>query len=154
MLERDFNTIVSRSLNNLGGYGFKISDSGQYFNGKVGHSKNPFDGFGRFNNHFVCWESKYLNSPSSFNFNNLQDHQIENLIGFYEGIPEACYSLFLIGVNFGRNDIRAFYWINEDLYNIKKRKENKDNIFKKEFLSLNNFIKIKKGMINLDEILV
>ena len=111
MLERDFNTIVSRSLNNLGGYGFKISDSGQYFNGKVSRSKNPFDGFGRFNNHFVCWESKYLNSPSSFNFNNLQDHQMENLIGFYEGIPEACYSLFLIGVNFGRNDIRVFYWI-------------------------------------------
>lgn len=153
MKEREFNTIVSKSLNNLGGFGFKIADSGQYINGKVSHSKNPCDGIGFFNKHFICWESKYLNSPSSFNFNNLQDHQIDNLINFYENIPNTCYSLFLVGVNFGRSDIRVFYWMNDDLYKIRDRKINKENILKKEFLSLDNFIKIKKGLINFNEIL-
>lgn len=154
MHEKEFNTIVSRSLNTLGGFGFKISDTGQYFNGKVSHLANPCDGIGLLNKHFVCWESKYLNSPSAFNFTNLQDHQIENLIKFYENIPNACYSLFLIGVNFGRGDIRVFYWMNDDLYHIKERKINKNNIFKKEFQTLTNFINIKKGLINFNEILI
>lgn len=152
MHEKEFNTIVSKSLNTLGGFGYKIPDT--FAAGSLKRSEAPYDGYGFFNNHFVCWESKYLNSPSAFNFTNLQDHQIENLIKFYENIPNACYSLFLIGVNFGRGDVRVFYWMNDDLYNIKERKLNKENIHKKEFLSLSNYINIKKGLINFNEILI
>lgn len=154
MKEREFNTIVARSFNTLGGFGFKIPDSGQYLNGNVTHAQSPYDGYGYFNKHFVCWESKYLNSPSAFNFNNLKEHQINNLIYFYENIPDRCYSLFLIGVNFGRGDIRCFYWINDDLYKIKGRKNNKENILKKDFLAFDNYIKVKKGVLNFSEILV
>lgn len=153
MRENDFNTIVSHSLSSLeNGFGYKIPDT--FASDSFKRSKAPYDGYGFFNKHFVCWESKYLNNPSSFNFNNLQEHQIENLIKFYENIPNACYSLFLIGINFGRGDIRVFYWMNDDLYNIKERKLNKENIHKKEFLSLSNYINIKKGLINFNEILI
>lgn len=154
MKEREFNTIVSRSFNTLGGFGFKIPDSGQYLNGNVTHTQSPYDGCGYFNKHFVCWESKYLNSPSAFNFNNLKEHQINNLISFYENIPDRCYSLFLIGVNFGRGDVRCFYWLNDDLYKIKGRKANKENILKKDFLVFDNYIKVKKGILDFNEILV
>lgn len=152
MKEREFNTIVSRSLNTLGGFGFKIPDT--FASGSYSRSEAPYDGCGYFNKHFVCWESKYLNSPSAFNFNNLKEHQINNLISFYENIPDRCYSLFLIGVNFGRGDIRCFYWINDDLYKIKGRKDNKENILKKDFVVFDNYIKVKKGILDFNEILV
>ena len=152
MKEREFNTIVARSFNTLGGFGFKIPDT--FASDSYSRSKAPYDGYGYFNKHFVCWESKYLNSPSAFNFNNLKEHQINNLIYFYENIPDRCYSLFLIGVNFGRGDIRCFYWINDDLYKIKGRKNNKENILKKDFLAFDNYIKVKKGVLNFSEILV
>lgn len=149
MHEKEFNTIVSKSLN-LKGYGFKIPDT--FVSGTYNRSKSPCDGIGFYNHKFVCWESKYLNEPKSFPFDRLEDHQIKALIDFYENID--CYSLFLIGVNFGRGDNRVFYWMNGDLYKINERKNNKDNIYKKEFLSLDNYIKIKRGVIDFDEILV
>lgn len=152
MLEKDLNGIISKSLNELGGFGFKISDAGQYFtNGRIGRSDNIFDGIGYLNHHLFCWESKFLKEPKAFNFNNLEDHQIRNLINFYENVP-SCNSLFLIGVHFKHGDTRVFYWGNEDLYSIRNRKENKENIFKKEFESLGNFVRIKKGILNLNEI--
>ena len=108
--------------------------------------------FGLFDGHFIAWESKYLQKPSAFNFNNLQEHQIDNLIKAFEICPNAI-SIFAIGVNFGRADVRCYFWKNEDLYDIKARKDNKKNILKKEFESLDNYIKIKKGQLDIKEIL-
>ena len=150
MIESDFNSIVTKSLNSQGGFGFKIPDERSTLTGF--HSKNPYDIFGLFDGHFIAWESKYLQKPSAFNFNNLQEHQIDNLIKAFEICPNAI-SRFAIGVNFGRADVRCYFWKNEDLYDIKARKDNKKNILKKEFENLDNYIKIKKGQLDIKEIL-
>ena len=153
MLEKDFNTIVTKSLNNQAGFGFKIPDERSTITGF--HSKNPFDVFGVFDKHMVCWESKYLPKPQSFNFNHLQDHQIDNLIKIYELMGlDRCLSVFAVGVDFGRNDKRVFIWKNEQLYQIKERKANQQNILKKEFEGLTNYVKIKKGEIDMADFLI
>ena len=66
---------------------------------------------------------------------------------------DDCLSIFAIGVDYGRGDKRVFVWKNSDLYHIKERKELKNNIYKKEFDTLKNYVKIKKGLVNFDEIL-
>lgn len=149
MKEREFNSIISRSLN-IEGLGFKIPDT--FSTGNLKHPSLLFDGFGYFKGNLICWESKYLQKPQAFNFNKLQEHQINNLIGFYENV-DSCISLFLIGVNYGRADNRVYYWANEDLYNIRKRKAEADNILKKELDTLTNYLVIKKGVIDFNEIL-
>ena len=150
MLEKDFNNLIVKSLNTQGGFGFKIGDQGSTITGY--HQKNPYDLFGYYRGRFVCCESKWLKKPAAFNLNRLEDHQIANLIKAYEMV-DNCIALFMIGIDFGRNDKRVFIWKNDDLYKIKERKNNKDNIYKKEFESLTNFIKIEKNSINFDSIL-
>jgi len=149
MLEKDFNSLVTRSLNNQGGFGFKIPDERSTITGF--HSKNPYDIFGLFNKHFVCWESKYLTKPQSFNLQRLEEHQINNLIKALEICPNS-YCIFAIGIDFGRSDKRVYIWKNEDLYKIRERKENKLNILKKEFEQRTNFVKIKKGEVDMEEV--
>lgn len=150
MLESEFNSIVTKSLNKQGGFGFKIPDERSTITGF--HSKNPYDIYGIYKNHFVAWESKWMNKPQAFNFDRLEEHQIDNLIKSFE-LLDCCLSVFAIGIDFGRNDKRVFIWKNKDLYNIKERKENKNNIYKKEFEERKNYIKISKGLINFDDIL-
>lgn len=150
MLESDFNGILTKSLNESGWFGFKIGD--QRSSLTQFHSKNPYDLFGYYKGKFVCCESKWLKKPSAFNFTRLEDHQIENLIKAYEMLDD-CLSIFAIGVDYGRGDKRVFVWKNSDLYHIKERKELKNNIHKKEFDILKNYVKIKKGLVNFDEIL-
>ena len=150
MLESEFNSIVTKSLNNQGGFGFKIPDERSTLTGF--HSKNPYDIYGLYKNNFVAWESKWMNKPQSFNFDRLEEHQIENLIKSFELI-DNCLAVFAVGIDFGRNDKRVFIWKNKDLYNIKERKENKSNILKKEFEQRKNYVKISKGQIDFDQIL-
>lgn len=150
--EAEFNSVVSRSLN-VSGYGFKIADT--FANASYSRSPAPFDGFGVFidkegKGYPVYWESKYMKSPSSFNFNRLEDHQIESLLKFKQSIPN-CLALFLICIDFGRGDKRVFYF--KDLDDIYKRKQEKRNILKKEFIELKNYVTIKKGVIDFNEIL-
>ena len=150
MIESDFNSIVTKSLNSQGGFGFKIPDERSTLTGF--HSKNPYDIFGLFDGHFIAWESKYLQKPSAFNFNNLQEHQIDNLIKAFELCPNAI-SIFAIGVNFGRADIRCSFSNNEDLYDINASKDTTSTIPQKQFDNLDNYIKIKKGQLDIKEIL-
>lgn len=150
MLESEFNSIVTKSLNNQGGFGFKIPDERSTITGF--HSKNPYDIYGLYKNNFVAWESKWLNKPQAFNFDRLEEHQINNLIKSFELINN-CLAVFAIGVDFGRADKRVFIWKNKDLYKIKERKQSKTNIFKKEFEERQNYIKISKGMIDFEQIL-
>lgn len=142
MLERDFNTIVSHSLD----FGYKIADT---FSSKGTRSKAPFDGFGIHNGKLIVWESKWLKEPKSFRFDRLEDHQIENLLRFSE--VENCVALFLIGVDFGRGDKRVFYW--KDMGYISLRKQASQSIYKKEFTNLTNFVRIKKNIIDFNYIL-
>ena len=151
MLESDFNSIVTKSFNSQGGMGFKIPDERSTITGF--HSKNPYDVYGLYGGKFWAWESKWMNKPQSFNFNRLEEHQIDNLIKAYELMKGNGISVFAIGIDYGRADKRVFIWKNEDLYEIKERKNQGNNILKKEFDSLENYIKISKNLINIEDIL-
>jgi len=56
-------------------------------------------------------------------------------------------------VDFGRADKRVFIWGNEELYIIKERKLSKKNILGKEFKELDNFVRITKGAVPMDDVL-
>ena len=150
MLEAKFNSIVTSSINSQGGFAFKIPDERSTITGY--HSKNPYDIYGLYGGMFVCWESKSLNKPESFNLNRLEQHQIDNLIGNYELI-DNCLAVFAICIDFGHADKRVFIFKNDGLYHIRERKENKENIFKKEFEQRKNYIKIKKGIVDMEELI-
>lgn len=138
--ESELNTIIRKSLD----WGHKISDAGQ-----IEHGKSPFDGFGRYKDQAVYWEAKFLPEVRSFNFSRLEDHQLEGLKEVSK--IKNSLSLFLIGVNFGRSDIRVFIF--RDLDYIEKRKKEKDSIFKKEFLERKNYVTIKKNILNIEELI-
>lgn len=148
--EAEFNSVVKRSIDLLG-LGHKIPDT---FTTTGVRAKAPFDGFGSALNKMIVWESKFLHEPEAFNFKRLEDHQIESLLKVYESFTDKdrVLALFIIGVNFGRGDIRAFIWKNDDLYTIDSRKKESKSILKKEFLSLDNYVKVKKGVIDLESI--
>ena len=151
MLESDFNSIVTKSFNSQGGYSFKIPDERSTITGF--HSKNPYDVFGLYKGKFWAWESKWMNKVQSFNFSRLEDHQIDNLIKSYEIMEGNGVSVFAIGVDFGRADKRVFIWGNEALYIIRERKLSKKNILGKEFKELDNFVRITKGAVPMDDVL-
>lgn len=139
MNEQEFNTIVGNSLQ----WRHKIADGGR-------HGLLPFDGMGIFENKPLYWESKFLRKPEAFNFSRLEDHQIENLHKVQEllgGDP----AWFLIGVDFGRSDKRVFLF--RDMEYIRKRKEDKDSILKKEFEKRRNYVTIKKQLIDFKELI-
>lgn len=151
MLESDFNTIVTKSFNSQGGHGFKIPDERSTITGF--HSKNPYDVYGLYKGKFWAWESKWMNKVQSFNFNRLEEHQINNLIKDYEIMGDNSLCIFAIGIDFGRADKRIFVWGNSELYNIRERKFAKKNILGKEFQNLDNYVRISKGEIPLDEVI-
>jgi len=151
MLESDFNSMVTKSFNSQGGYGFKIPDERSTITGF--HSKNPYDVYGLYKGKFWAWESKWMNKVQSFNFSRLEEHQIDNLIKSYELMEGNGISVFAIGVDFGRADKRVFIWGNEALYIIRERKLSKKNILGKEFKELDNFVRITKGAVPMDDVL-
>ena len=84
MLEKEFNTIVRRSLERGGNFGFKIADPNQaVFRAGKGAIKNPFDGFGCNPDRAVYWESKIF-TGKTFKLAEMRDHQIANLKMIWE----------------------------------------------------------------------
>ena len=156
VLESAFNSIVSRSLSlKESSFGYKIADT---FSSGGARSLSPFDGFGVYvsetgKGYPVYWESKSLKEPKSFPLTRLEDHQINYLIKLYNALGEDALCLFLICVDFGRADKRVFVWKNKDLLYIKERKDQKKNILKKEFETLNNFIRVERSTIDFQKIL-
>ena len=156
LLETAFNSIVSRSLNlKEESFGYKIADT---FSTSGTRSLSPFDGFGMYVSESgkvypVYWESKSLNEPKAFPMTRLEDHQINYLIKLYNALGEDALCLFLICVDFGRADKRVFVWKNKDLLYIKERKNQKKNILKKEFETLNNFVRVEHNIIDFQKIL-
>ena len=144
MNEAKINTIIKNSMD----WAFKIPD-----NPTNAFIANAFDGFGLYKGKAIYWEAKYLAKPMSFNFNKLANHQIDNLLKIYNLSlsQDNIIPLILIAVNFGRADVRIFYY--KDMQEIYNRKLNKQSILKKEFENAKNFIKIKKSLINLEEVL-
>lgn len=142
MNEARINTMIGNSLD----WSHKISDGGT-------HGKLPFDIFGVYKGRPIYIETKYLPTPKSFNFHRLEDHQIKSLFDIQKLDEDegTLISLFLVAVNFGRGDIRVFYFT--DMHEINQRKQEKKNILKKEFESRTNYVTIKKGLIDFDRIL-
>ena len=52
---------------------------------------------------------------------------------------------------FGRGDKRVFYWTDMDY--IDQRKRTSKSILKKEFMTMTNFVRIKKNLIDFSSIL-
>lgn len=136
--EQQFNSLIGRNLD----IHYKIPD--------IGNCIKPFDGFGIINKTPIYWESKFLREPKSFNFNRLEDHQLYYLTEFKKACPHSLCVL-LIGVVFGRGDLRVFYYTDlEDIFN---RKKEKRSILKKEFLSSSNYVPVIDKQINFEKIL-
>lgn len=150
MLEKDLNSIIRKSFAEQGSYAFKIQDSGQYINGTVTHQKNPYDGFAYYDRHFVAWESKFLPKPMSLNLQRLEDHQLEALLNTRDNL-DCSYALFLVGVKWTARETRVYAF--SDLDEIAKRRETHDNILKKEFEALDNYVVVKKGVVDVAEML-
>ena len=141
--ERDLNGLITRSINKKG-FAHKISDSVSLKSSQS--NKLPFDIFGIYNGKPVYIESKFLKEPKAFNFSRLEEHQIKSLIKCKKLCPDAS-CLLLIGVVFGRGDIRVFYF--DDPEYLYDRKLHRQSILKKEFESMTNYVSVKKDLIDL-----
>ena len=150
--EAELNGILVKSLNQQG-WAYKIPDQVSLTTG-FGAPK-PFDIIGIYRDikgvgHPLYAESKLIKQPSAFNFNRLEDHQIENLLKCQKLLPNALV-LFLVCVDFGRAEKRVYFYKNmQYLY---ERKQNKRSILKKEFEEASNYTIIRHGLINFEEIL-
>jgi penicillin-binding protein-related factor A (putative recombinase) len=136
MNEATLNTIIKNSLT----FGHKISDNGI-------HGKLPCDGFGMYGSKPFYWEAKILPKPMAFNFNRLEDHQMEALSTIKRLGGDAVITAFIICVDYGRGDKRVFIYT--DMEEIAKRKELHLSIKKKEFDSNTSYVKIKNALIDL-----
>lgn len=150
MVEKDLNAIIRKSFAEQGDYSFKIQDSGFYQNGKVSHQKNPADGFAFYKGDFVAWESKWLSKPSSLNLQRLQDHQLDFLKKTKDCLNSS-KALFLVGIKWTSRETRVYAFLNID--EIERRRNNKENFSKKDFEQMTNYVLVKKGIINIEELL-
>lgn len=149
MKEKDINSVIRKSFAEQGDYAFKIPDSGSYVEGYVTHTKLPYDGFAYYNGKFVVWESKYLSKPMSLNLQRLEDHQIEALLKTKHCLNESI-ALFLVGIKWSSRETRVYAFKDVDMINT--RRNNKNNILKKEWESLTNYVTISKGKIDVEKI--
>lgn len=137
MEEKDLNRIIVSSLN-LNGYGHKISDDAGSF---VSTSKKPFDYIGAGKDFVVFGESKLIKGGyKSFNFNLLQDHQIEALSAFRKVASTIDDKKVLSVVSIGYWMPRKFFHV--VFYDIdfilRLREKGKNSITKKDLDSLTN----------------
>lgn len=134
--EQEFNSCIGRSLD----WHFKIPDDSR--------CQKPFDGFGVIGGRPIYWESKFLREPKAFNWNRLEDHQLYHLKEVKKHCPN-CMSVLIIGVVFGRGDIRVFVF--DDLEEIEYRKKNGLSILKKEWLTMEDYLSVRYGRVDLSE---
>ncbi len=139
MNEAIINNMIRKSCS----WGYKISDESRV--------KKPFDIFSVHKGKAIYIETKYLPKPASFNMKRLEDHQISSLLKIEQQDSPHLIPLVLIAVNFGRADIRVFYY--KDMAEMSRRKYEKESILKKEFENSTNYVTIKKQLIDIDEVL-
>lgn len=138
MREKEFTTRIHKIFKEQGAWIWKIRDDG---------FQNPFDAVGCYKGLPLALEYKYLPSPKAFPLTRLEDHQMQNLKEHW-----LCggWSALVIGVCYGRNDVRVFVYANEQLPMIEQRKKDRQNILRKEFDS-SSYMKLSE--INLDSFL-
>lgn len=150
MKEKDLNAIIRKSFAEQGDFAFKIPDSGQYMNSRVTHTALPADGIAFYKGKFVMWESKWLSSPSSLDLQRLQDHQLESLKLTRDKL-DSSLALFIVGIKWGARETRVYCFKDLDL--IEERRINKNNIKKKEFETLTNYVTVYKGLVDVEEMI-
>lgn len=150
MQEKDLNGIIRKSFAEQGDFAFKIQDSGQYFDGVVSHQRNPYDGFAYYKGKFIAWESKFLPKPMVLNLQRLEDHQLVALQKTRKYL-DSSIALFIVGIKWSTRETRVYVFT--DLDEIEKRRTNKENILKKEWGLLTNYVKVSKGQIDLNKLL-
>ena len=138
MVEKDFQSIVTHTFNSQDGWCYKIPDSGW--------DLKPYDCYGFHNGMTYVMELKWMSKPQAFNFSRLEQHQIDNLIRTYEIMGDNARCMFIVGIDYGRTDKRAYVFCNEQLYEIARRKKEKRNLLKKDFNEL-PFLKIKSRIV-------
>ena len=138
MREKEFTTRLHKIFKDNGAWIWKIRDDGFL---------NCFDAVGCYKGIPLAFEYKFLPSPKAFPFTRLEEHQIQNLKEHWKA---GGWSALVIGVCYGRGDIRVFVYANEQLPMIEQRKKEKKNILKKEFDN-STYMKMKER--NLDDFL-
>lgn len=142
MLEKNFQTYMTHSIKETGGFLYKIPD--------CGFDRKPFDCCGVYKGKPIAMELKWLSSPKAFPMSRLEDHQ---LAGLKEWWQAGGWAALVIGVDFARGDKRIYVWKNEELLGLEQRKKDKRNILKKEFQAL-PYILMKNQKINIDELIL
>lgn len=138
--ERELDRVLRASLD----IGYKIPDIAK---GSM-QDKRPFDIFGVFDHKPWYIEGKFLKEPSAFNFSHFEDHQDDWLMKFHKELPDAVCVL-LIGVVFGRGDIRVFAL---DIEEAHQRKAEGRSIYKKEF-ETRPYVRLMKGKVDYHGVL-
>lgn len=129
---------------------YKIADESAFGRAGVFSSIRPFDGIGLIElngkKHFLCWEAKYLKTAGAFSFKRLQPWQNEFLAIYSEVVK----SFVLVGINYGRADIRvfAFDW-NNDFSNLYLSGFS----IHKKYMDLLPYNKIQKNSLTLSNII-
>lgn len=139
MIERDFQSIVTHTFMVQNGFCYKIPDTSY-------DQQRPYDCYGFHDGMTYVMELKWLQKPQAFNFARLEQHQIDNLIRTYEIMGDNVRACFIVGVEYSRMDKRAYVFTNDQLYDIRKRKEEKRNLLKKDFSNL-PYLKIKNRIV-------
>lgn len=142
MLEKNFQTHLTRAFKKLGGFLYKIPD--------CGFDRKPFDCCGVLKGRPIAVELKWLTSPKAFPLTRFEDHQLQGLKEWWLAGGE---SYLIIGIDYGRADKRLFVWHNGELLGLEQRKAEKRNILKKEFEKLPYF-KMKGGEIPLEDFIL
>jgi len=155
MNEKDFNTILNRSLKTLG-FSYKIPDPSA-FDATI-TIKRPFDIF-CVNPLFIAYiESKLLKGYQSFNFKRLQEHQSQSLedIDYIVGQKKEWDNIYpLVVVAFwSSREYYDIYFIHIEVV-IRAIEKGKKSILKKEFLELKKkelFLTVKNKCIEVEKI--
>ena len=135
-------TILKNSLLLMNELCFKIPDPSNSFSSTI---QRPFDMIASYKGNPVYIEVKYMKGLHSFNLQEIRDHQIENLINYKNKINNAeCW--IVLGINVKRGDNRIYIF--KDIFEIEKRRLNKDNYKVKELHQL-PYYPIKKNLCQL-----
>ena len=135
-------TIICKSIPNC----YKIPDPSSDFTQTI---SRPFDCFGSFRGKPLYIEVKHKKGLLSLNLQDIQDHQIENLMQLKTDMPYAeCWIIW--GVTTGKHGDNRFY-VFTDIHEINRRRNAKENIKKKELETL-PYLKLFKGVVDFSSL--
>jgi hypothetical protein len=142
MNESDICTIIKNSFIANGDFAYKIPDPSSVYTMTI---QRPFDIIATFEGKPIYMEVKYMNKLQSFNLSHIQDHQIQALTLLQKKVPTALCCIAL-GVKVDRGDTRIYIFY--DIFEIERRRLNKENYKKKELEAMSYFA-VHKNLMEL-----